>query len=154
NGESTDSILSKPAVKFVKAAERSTTNKAETMKKPAVRYVELYRKPTKKPTVRGNQRNWNNLKSQQLGSIPTYGILSTSASTWMPRRHTWLTRVHTWLTCDMPRGGPGPDPIQTWPCPTLTVYQPPLTGSPVVVNGGPAAVNGGSPPATVVDRHR
>nr|GEX93543.1 ubiquitin hydrolase [Tanacetum cinerariifolium] len=37
NGESTDSILFKPAVKFVKAAER------------------------------GNQQNWNNLKSQQLG---------------------------------------------------------------------------------------
>nr|GFB90870.1 ubiquitin hydrolase [Tanacetum cinerariifolium] len=37
NGESTDSILSKPTVKFVKAAER------------------------------GNQQNWNNLKYQQLG---------------------------------------------------------------------------------------
>nr|GEX75446.1 putative reverse transcriptase domain-containing protein [Tanacetum cinerariifolium] len=67
NGESTDSILSKPAVKFVKAAERSTTNKVETVKKPSVRYVELYRKTNKKPTVRGNQRNWNNLKSHQLG---------------------------------------------------------------------------------------
>nr|GEZ77945.1 hypothetical protein [Tanacetum cinerariifolium] len=32
NGESTDSILSKPAVKFVKASERSTTNKVETVK--------------------------------------------------------------------------------------------------------------------------
>nr|GEW31052.1 hypothetical protein [Tanacetum cinerariifolium] len=30
NGESTDSILSKPVVKFVKAAKRSTTNKVET----------------------------------------------------------------------------------------------------------------------------
>nr|GEZ50982.1 hypothetical protein [Tanacetum cinerariifolium] len=66
NGESTDSILSKSAVKFVKAAERSTTNKVETVKKPSVRYAELYRKPSKKYTVRGNQRNWNNLKSQQL----------------------------------------------------------------------------------------
>nr|GEX82425.1 ubiquitin hydrolase [Tanacetum cinerariifolium] len=47
NGKSTDSILSKPAVKFVKAAER---------------------KPSKKPTVRGNHRNWNNLKSYQLGA--------------------------------------------------------------------------------------
>nr|GEV04021.1 hypothetical protein [Tanacetum cinerariifolium] len=63
NGKSTDSILSKPAVKFVKAAERSTTNKVETVKKPSVRYAELYRKPSKKSTVRGNQRNWNNLKS-------------------------------------------------------------------------------------------
>nr|GEX77607.1 DNA-directed DNA polymerase [Tanacetum cinerariifolium]GEX87926.1 DNA-directed DNA polymerase [Tanacetum cinerariifolium] len=35
NGESIDSILSKPVVKFVKAAERSTTNKVETVKKPS-----------------------------------------------------------------------------------------------------------------------
>nr|GEV22153.1 hypothetical protein [Tanacetum cinerariifolium] len=67
NGESTDSILSKPAVKFVKAAERSTSNKVEAVKKPSVRYAELYRKPSKQSIVRGNQQNWNNLKSQQLG---------------------------------------------------------------------------------------
>nr|GEZ74591.1 ubiquitin hydrolase [Tanacetum cinerariifolium]GEZ74637.1 ubiquitin hydrolase [Tanacetum cinerariifolium] len=48
--------------------KRSTTNKVETVKKPSVRYAELYRKPSKKSTVRGNQRNWNNLKSQQLGN--------------------------------------------------------------------------------------
>nr|GFC57004.1 hypothetical protein [Tanacetum cinerariifolium] len=53
NGESTDSILSKPAVKFVKAAERSTTNKVETVKKHYVRHAELYRKPSKKSTIRG-----------------------------------------------------------------------------------------------------
>nr|GEW27466.1 reverse transcriptase domain-containing protein [Tanacetum cinerariifolium] len=35
NGESTGSILSKPAVKFVKAAERPTTDKVKTAKKPA-----------------------------------------------------------------------------------------------------------------------
>nr|GEX81932.1 hypothetical protein [Tanacetum cinerariifolium] len=69
NGESTDSILSKPAVMFVKAAERLTTNKVETVKNPSVRYAELYRKPSKKSTVRGNQQNWNNLKSQQLGNF-------------------------------------------------------------------------------------
>nr|GEW50688.1 hypothetical protein [Tanacetum cinerariifolium] len=61
NGEPTDSILSKPAFKFVKAvdrpAERPTTNKAETVKKPPVKYAEMYRRPSKKPTVRGNQRN-------------------------------------------------------------------------------------------------
>nr|GFA18523.1 hypothetical protein [Tanacetum cinerariifolium] len=71
NGEPTDSILSKHALKFVKAvdrpAERPTKNKAETVKKPPVKYVEMYRRPSKKPTVRGNQRNWNNLKTQQLG---------------------------------------------------------------------------------------
>nr|GEU57077.1 reverse transcriptase domain-containing protein [Tanacetum cinerariifolium] len=47
NGESTDSILSKPVVKFVKETERSTTKKVETVKKPSVRYAELYRKPSK-----------------------------------------------------------------------------------------------------------
>nr|GFB29246.1 hypothetical protein [Tanacetum cinerariifolium] len=80
NGESTDSILSKPAVKFVKTgdrpAERPMTNKAEfvkaaerptTDKKLVVRYAEMYRRTSKRSTVRGNQRNWNNLKSYQLG---------------------------------------------------------------------------------------
>nr|GFB82890.1 hypothetical protein [Tanacetum cinerariifolium] len=52
---------------FMKAAERPTTDKVETAKKPAVRYAEMYRRTSKRPTVRGNQRNWNNLKSYQLG---------------------------------------------------------------------------------------
>nr|GFB01808.1 ubiquitin hydrolase [Tanacetum cinerariifolium] len=71
NGELTDSILSKPVIKFVKAvdrpSERPTTNKAKTVKKPTVKYAEMYRRPSKKPTIRGNQQNWNNLKTQQLG---------------------------------------------------------------------------------------
>nr|GFC90335.1 hypothetical protein [Tanacetum cinerariifolium] len=54
NGEPTDSILSKHAVKFVKAVdrpeERPTTNKAETVKKPTVKYAEMYRRPSKKHT--------------------------------------------------------------------------------------------------------
>nr|GEW08637.1 hypothetical protein [Tanacetum cinerariifolium] len=65
---STSTISSKPFIKFVKATDRPTenkTDKAETVKKPTVKYAELYRKPSKKSTVRGNQRNWNNLKSQQ-----------------------------------------------------------------------------------------
>nr|GFC25796.1 hypothetical protein [Tanacetum cinerariifolium] len=49
---------------FVKAAERPTTDKVETTKNPAVRYAEMYRRPSKKLTVRGNQRNWNNLKKK------------------------------------------------------------------------------------------
>nr|GFA19449.1 hypothetical protein [Tanacetum cinerariifolium] len=69
NGESTDSILSKPTVKFVKAgdrpaerpstnkaefvkaAERTTTDKVETIKKPVVRYVEMYRRTSKRRRV-------------------------------------------------------------------------------------------------------
>nr|GEV34802.1 ribonuclease H-like domain-containing protein [Tanacetum cinerariifolium] len=60
----------KPFVKFVKPKDnqsKSKINKHETPKKPQVKYVEQYRHSNKKPNVNGNQRNWNNLKSYQLG---------------------------------------------------------------------------------------
>nr|GFC05014.1 ubiquitin hydrolase [Tanacetum cinerariifolium] len=69
-GASPSTIISKPFIKFVKAADRPTENKAdkgETIKKPAVKYAKLYKKSSKSSSIRGNQRNWNNLKSQQLG---------------------------------------------------------------------------------------
>nr|GEZ13853.1 hypothetical protein [Tanacetum cinerariifolium] len=46
-GASSSTILSKPAIKFVKAAERPTktkTYKVETVKKPSVKYAEMYKK--------------------------------------------------------------------------------------------------------------
>nr|GEU86964.1 putative ribonuclease H-like domain-containing protein [Tanacetum cinerariifolium] len=49
------------------AQSESKTNKKETPKKQPVKYAEQYKKPNKKPNVRGNQMNWNNLKSHQLG---------------------------------------------------------------------------------------
>nr|GEU34664.1 ubiquitin hydrolase [Tanacetum cinerariifolium] len=67
---SPSTISPKPFIKFVKANDsptKSKTDKVATAKKPPVKYAELYKKPLKKSTVRGNQRNWNNLKSQQLG---------------------------------------------------------------------------------------
>nr|GEV01664.1 hypothetical protein [Tanacetum cinerariifolium] len=67
---SPSTISPKPFIKFVKAADRPTenkTDKCETVKKPAVKYAELYRKPSKSSSIRGNQRNWYNLKSHQLG---------------------------------------------------------------------------------------
>nr|GEZ02908.1 hypothetical protein [Tanacetum cinerariifolium] len=70
HGESSNSIMSKPMIKFLKASDSPTvirTNKTETARKPLVKYVEMYRNTSKSPKVRGNQRNWNNLKSQQLG---------------------------------------------------------------------------------------
>nr|GEX90633.1 ribonuclease H-like domain-containing protein [Tanacetum cinerariifolium] len=63
-------ITPKPFIKFVKPKDsqsESKTDKKETSKKPPVKYAEQYRKPNKKPNVRGNQCNWNNLKSHQLG---------------------------------------------------------------------------------------
>nr|GEV48320.1 hypothetical protein [Tanacetum cinerariifolium] len=70
NGESTCSILSKPEIKFVKATDSPTvikTNKDETVRKPSIKYAKMYRKTSKSSNVRGNQRNRNNLESQQLG---------------------------------------------------------------------------------------
>nr|GEU86029.1 putative ribonuclease H-like domain-containing protein [Tanacetum cinerariifolium] len=70
HGESSSSILFKPMIKFVKAAECPEvikTNKVKTARKSPVKYAEMYRNTSKSPKVRGNQRNWNNLKSKQLG---------------------------------------------------------------------------------------
>nr|GFB40627.1 ribonuclease H-like domain-containing protein [Tanacetum cinerariifolium] len=59
----------KPFVKFLKPKDsqpESKTKEQETPKKPQVKYAEQYRHSNKRP--KGNQRNWNNLKSYQLGS--------------------------------------------------------------------------------------
>nr|GEU47085.1 hypothetical protein [Tanacetum cinerariifolium] len=68
-GASDSTILSKPFIKFVKATDCTEvkTNKVEAIRKSSVKYAEIYRITTKKTNVRGNQRNWNNLKSHELG---------------------------------------------------------------------------------------
>nr|GEV54103.1 putative ribonuclease H-like domain-containing protein [Tanacetum cinerariifolium] len=58
-----------PTVERSDSQSKSKTNETESPKKSPVKYAELYRKTNKKPNVRGNQRNWNNLKSHQLGNI-------------------------------------------------------------------------------------
>nr|GFB85238.1 hypothetical protein [Tanacetum cinerariifolium] len=60
----------KPFVKFVKPKDNQPESKSkeqETPKKSQVKYAEQYRHSNKKPKVKGNQMNWNNLKSYQLG---------------------------------------------------------------------------------------
>nr|GFA72437.1 hypothetical protein [Tanacetum cinerariifolium] len=60
HGESSGSIVSKPMIKFVKAADcpRVTkTNNIENSRKSTVKYAEMYRNTSKIPKVRGNQRN-------------------------------------------------------------------------------------------------
>nr|GFA12681.1 hypothetical protein [Tanacetum cinerariifolium] len=62
--------IPKTFVKFVKPKDsqsKSKINKQETPKKPQVKYAKQYRHSNKKPNIKGNQRNWNNLKSYQLG---------------------------------------------------------------------------------------
>nr|GFB71569.1 hypothetical protein [Tanacetum cinerariifolium] len=59
---------SKPFVKFVKPKDSQPerkTKEQEIPKKSQVKYAEQYIHSNKRP--KGNQRNWNNLKSYQLG---------------------------------------------------------------------------------------
>nr|GEV51696.1 hypothetical protein [Tanacetum cinerariifolium] len=52
HGESSSSIMSKPMIKFVKAAdslEVINTNKTETARKPLVKYAEMYRNASQSP---------------------------------------------------------------------------------------------------------
>nr|GFC17765.1 ribonuclease H-like domain-containing protein [Tanacetum cinerariifolium] len=68
NTEVASTNPSKPFVKFVKPKDsqlKSKLKEHETPKKPQVKYFEQNRKSNKRP--KGNQRNWNNLKSYQLG---------------------------------------------------------------------------------------
>nr|GEX61546.1 putative ribonuclease H-like domain-containing protein [Tanacetum cinerariifolium] len=103
NGVSTSSILSKPEIKFVKATDSPTiikTSKDEIVRKPSVKYAEIYRKTSKSSNVRGNQRNWNNLKSQQLGknflmknkacfNCGDFNHLSYDYGKWVEKRESW-----------------------------------------------------------------
>nr|GEU93922.1 ribonuclease H-like domain-containing protein [Tanacetum cinerariifolium] len=67
-GESTASILFKPAVKFVKAADCTEvkTNKAEAARKSSVRYAEMYRRTSKSP----NRKNDVKARTTLLLALP------------------------------------------------------------------------------------
>nr|GEZ70839.1 hypothetical protein [Tanacetum cinerariifolium] len=109
NGESSSSILSKPVITFVKATDSPTvikTNKDETIRKSSVKYVKMYRKISKSSNVKGNQRNWNNLKSQQLGEnflrknkacfkCGHFDHLSYDCGVWVDHRKTWAKNNYT-----------------------------------------------------------
>nr|GEW83481.1 ribonuclease H-like domain-containing protein [Tanacetum cinerariifolium] len=69
-GGSSGNVVSKPMIKFVKESgcpNATKVNNTENARKPTVKYVELYRNTSQSLRARGNQRNWNNKKSQQLG---------------------------------------------------------------------------------------
>nr|GEZ43094.1 hypothetical protein [Tanacetum cinerariifolium] len=108
NGESTGSILSKLEIKFMRFRDSPTvvkTDKKETIRKTTVKYAELYRKTSKKSNVRGNQRNWNNLKSQQLGknfvmkracyNCGSVDHLSYDYSKWVDHGRSWAKNNNT-----------------------------------------------------------
>nr|GFA68222.1 ribonuclease H-like domain-containing protein [Tanacetum cinerariifolium] len=108
-GDSSKNIMSKPMIKFVKAAESPRvikTNKVETVRKPSVKYAEMYRSTSKSLKVRGNQRNWNNMKTQQLGKdfmmnnkacfkCGHFDHLAYNCGVWMEQGKIWAYNNYT-----------------------------------------------------------
>nr|GEZ55682.1 putative ribonuclease H-like domain-containing protein [Tanacetum cinerariifolium] len=73
-GESSSSIMSRPMIKFVKAADCPgviKTNKTETARKSPIKYVEMYRNTSKSCKVREKGKNWpkNNFAHKNLTPI-------------------------------------------------------------------------------------
>nr|GEY48329.1 hypothetical protein [Tanacetum cinerariifolium] len=103
HGESSDSIMSKPMIKFVKEANCPRvikTNNTENARKSTMKYAEMYRNISTGPKVRGNQRNCNNLKSQQLGKdflmqnkacfkCGYFDHLVSNCGVWVDKGKTW-----------------------------------------------------------------
>nr|GEW59591.1 hypothetical protein [Tanacetum cinerariifolium] len=76
NGESSKSILSKPMIKFVKAADSPTViknNKVETDRKPFVKYAEMYRDTHKSPkNVIDDKGYWDSGRSRHMTGNISY----------------------------------------------------------------------------------
>ncbi|GJS01526.1 putative ribonuclease H-like domain-containing protein [Tanacetum coccineum] len=100
---SVGNVLSKPMISFVKETgfpSVSKVNNTKKSRKPTVKYAEMYRDTLKSPKVRGNQRNWNNLKSQQLGKdflmqnnacykCGYFDHLASNCRIWVAKGETW-----------------------------------------------------------------
>nr|GEY04079.1 ribonuclease H-like domain-containing protein [Tanacetum cinerariifolium] len=142
HGESTCSIMSKPMIKFVKEADCPKVikiNNTENARKPTVKYAEMYRNISKGPKVRGNQRNWNNLKSQQLGKDflmqnkacfkrGYFDHLASNCGIWVDNGETWPkdNYTHKNMTPKAVLLKPGTTPIVV-SRPNINVAQPKMT---------------------------
>ncbi|GJW35476.1 ribonuclease H-like domain-containing protein [Tanacetum coccineum] len=96
-------VLSRPMISFVKETgchSISKVNNIEKPRKPTVKYAEMYRDASKSPKVKGNQRNWNNLKFQQLGKdflmqnkacykCGYFDHLASNCGIWVAKGETW-----------------------------------------------------------------
>nr|GEY99649.1 ribonuclease H-like domain-containing protein [Tanacetum cinerariifolium] len=142
HGESSGSIMSKLMIKFVKADDCPRVIKAnniENARKSTVKYAEMYRNTIKSPKVRGNQQNWNNLKSQQLGKdflmqnkacfkCGHFDHLSSDCGVWVEKGKTWPKNnyAHTNVTSRAVLLKTGKTPIAV-SRPNMNVAQPKMT---------------------------
>nr|GEX04248.1 hypothetical protein [Tanacetum cinerariifolium] len=95
NGESTSSIISKPKIKFVKAADSPTvikTSKDETVRKPYIKYAEMYRKTSKSSNVRGESMLWHrrlgHLNFKTMNSLVRHNLVKGLPSKCFDNDHT------------------------------------------------------------------
>ncbi|GKC62380.1 ribonuclease H-like domain-containing protein [Tanacetum coccineum] len=156
-GESSGNVVSKPMIKFVKETSCPNAikvNNTESARKSTVKYDEMYRNTSKSPRVRGNQRNWNNQKSQQLGkdflmqnkacyNCGCFDHLASNCGIWVDKGETWqrvnysqynmkFTSTHKSLTPKTVLLKSGTKPITvnkpfSTPRSTLNVAQPKMT---------------------------
>nr|GEU63994.1 hypothetical protein [Tanacetum cinerariifolium] len=138
----TGSIMSEPMIKFVKVADYPRVIKANNTKnarKSTVKYAEMYRNTSKSPKVWGNQRNWNNLKSQQLGKdflmqnkacfkCGYFNHLASDCDVWVEKGKTWPKNnfAHKRMTPKVGLLKPGTTPIAV-SRPNMNVAQPKMT---------------------------
>nr|GEW29748.1 hypothetical protein [Tanacetum cinerariifolium] len=103
-GESTGSILSKPVVKFVKAADCTEvkTNKVKAARKLTVRYAEIYRRTSKSPNGRACPKN--NYKSMPPRAVvhktvrPTMRTTRPNMNDAQPKRTSVYKPAHSCLS--------------------------------------------------------
>nr|GFA47833.1 hypothetical protein [Tanacetum cinerariifolium] len=88
-----DIIMSKPMIKFIKAADSLTvikTNKAETARKPPVRYAEMYKNTSKSPNVRGKDFLMKNKACFKCGH---FDHLEYDYGVWVEKGKNWPKKI-------------------------------------------------------------
>nr|GEV03255.1 uncharacterized mitochondrial protein AtMg00810-like [Tanacetum cinerariifolium] len=104
-GGSSGNVVPKPMIKFMKESgcpNATKVNNTENTRKPTVKYAEMYRNTSQSPRVRGNQRNWNNQKSQQLGkdimmqNKACYNCGNFDHLEFNYNHNTWMDKGKTW----------------------------------------------------------
>nr|GEV71333.1 retrovirus-related Pol polyprotein from transposon TNT 1-94 [Tanacetum cinerariifolium] len=102
---SSGNVVTNPIIKFVKESScpnATKVNNTENVRKPIVKYAEIYRNTSQSPRVRGNQKNWNNQKSQQLGkdfiiqNKACYNCGSFDHLEFNYNHDTWVDKGKTW----------------------------------------------------------
>nr|GEU64175.1 hypothetical protein [Tanacetum cinerariifolium] len=110
NGESIGSIVSKPEIKFVKPADSPTvvkTEKKETVRKPSIKYAELYRKTTKRFNGRTCSTNTHKSNSPRPAVHKTHRSqirpIKPNMNDAQPKRTSFYKPAHSYAQRPFPR---------------------------------------------------